>query len=187
MRIKSLVDFMQAIIDLEDKPGHLKLFRGVSDHKYKLLPKIARKSKVLNDQHSLINAEEFMIERAMTNNPDLFSEMRLPIQKIIMLQHYGLDTRLLDFTSNALVALYFACQKNSRLADEERDGKVYIIQKSKLDIKTSFDPFINAIADMSYASRNIITADIHMEEFALYLSYLETRDYWKFPNYANAE
>ena len=41
--------------------------------------------------------------------------------KLVKMQHYGLPTRLLDITSNPLVALYFACQN-----DNNRDGIVFI-------------------------------------------------------------
>ncbi len=37
-------------------------------------------------------------------------------------QHFGVPTRLMDWTSNPLVALFFACSSNL-----EKDGKVYIL------------------------------------------------------------
>lgn len=42
------------------------------------------------------------------------------LEKLVMFQHYGLHTRLLDITFNPLVALYFACYK-----EFDKDGIVY--------------------------------------------------------------
>jgi len=47
------------------------------------------------------------------------------------MQHYGVPTRLLDVTSNPLVALYFACHNH-----KSEDGKVYVIYPKDRHIKT---------------------------------------------------
>lgn len=44
------------------------------------------------------------------------------LNKLIVFQHYGLNTRLLDVTRNPLVALYFACLPSSK---KETCGAVY--------------------------------------------------------------
>ena len=40
---------------------------------------------------------------------------------LFLAQHYGLPTRLLDFTYNPMIALYFACE-----GEPEMDGRVYV-------------------------------------------------------------
>ncbi|VFI63678.1 hypothetical protein LAP9571_02887 [Lactiplantibacillus plantarum] len=47
------------------------------------------------------------------------------------MQHFGLPTRLLDVTTNALVALYFACQSHLDSEGYETDGIVTMFISNK--------------------------------------------------------
>lgn len=48
------------------------------------------------------------------------------MDKLVYLQHYELNTRLLDFTFNPFVALYFACCNSEKW---NKDGEVVVIRE----------------------------------------------------------
>lgn len=88
-------------------------FRGQSDANWGLSPRLFREN--------LFGAEGILVKRLLHHNPSEFGENKF--ENLAKMQHYGLPTRLLDCTSNPLVALYFACVGSSQA---EKDGSVLV-------------------------------------------------------------
>jgi hypothetical protein len=101
-------------------------YRGCSVHdwKYNLTPGIYRDNNIFKED---INFREMII-----SSPNDFFNEKTTLEKLVKMQHYTLPTRLLDITSNPLVALYFACQQYK---DMKVNGKVFLIRIMKKEIK----------------------------------------------------
>ena len=94
-------------------------YRGHSNKEYQLIPSIERINK---QTYNKVTATEYtLIFKAKNEYPTLFSETDNPLDLLVKLQHYGIPTRLLDITSNPLVALYFSCNNNLNI-----DGEIFI-------------------------------------------------------------
>lgn len=83
--------------------GNTVVYRGVADENYDLKPGLARINRLSED------TEQFLVNEFITRKPDAFAGLS-DFDILAKMQHYGLSTRLLDFTTNPLVALYFACE-----------------------------------------------------------------------------
>lgn len=126
---------------IRDGGGHNEslLFRGHADKSYILMPNLGRGRRFAT-QLSIFNEERNLIEMAKYRMPDVFHDGLNPLELLALLQHYGIPTRLLDVTENALVALYFACCDKP-----DADGEVFFFKENKTDI-TNY-PIVYAIAD----------------------------------------
>lgn len=115
----------------EDKPYAEFGYRGVSNCSYKLLPRALNKSlcKVYDDNFDS-PVYRFRNEASGYLRNTCGGDHLLWMQYA---QHYGVPTRLLDFSQNPLVALYFACQ-NLKV-----DGAMWIINVDSYDCVTTIE------------------------------------------------
>lgn len=112
-------------------------YRGMENSDWLLRPSIS--------VNNLFDYETNMIEDFEILRPNEFNDCKNVFSKLAKMQHYGLPTRLLDFSFNPLVALYFACN-NSQYENKDKDGRI-IMHIKEVNYNSSF---INMICDMSY-------------------------------------
>lgn len=148
-KISTLSDYIDMIHIISDANGRNEfdkttVFRGVADKTYGLLPGLAR----IKSSNS--NLERELISEYLTRCPDAFYGLS-EFDMIAKMQHYGLPTRLLDFTLNPLVALYFACESRST-----KDGRVichgtYLQNYSSKLINRICEMIVNKDYDENYS------------------------------------
>ena len=184
-RISSFEEYVTLISEIS-KPYHGKLplgikllFRGQTNFMWPLLPKIAR-GKESETKVALLDYERNLIETAKYKLPSVFRAELEPLDLLALLQHYGIATRLMDVTSNPLVALFFACSGNI-----DTDGEVIVFEKCIEHIapypiqnaiadsyrfvgkgNISLEYFFNNIKRQPYASEQICDFELLFEDFA---------------------
>jgi len=106
-------------------------FRGQSDVKWLLIPKAGRNLFVKRNDIEIFNQWKRRATVYLEKNSDNDTEL------LCIAQHTGLPTRLLDWTHNPLVAIFFACIDNF-----DKDGALFAYKpenfKSIVDIKNPF-------------------------------------------------
>jgi hypothetical protein len=104
-------------------------FRGISNEKYVSIPATCR--EIFSEGKDLLHCKEegSYYKEFLKYYPGAFSGTS--IELLADMQHNELFTRLLDYSTNPLIALYFACQEQKDKS--ETKGKVEIVKGTFYD------------------------------------------------------
>jgi len=124
MKIQSTLEFIQWKYKNFDAGNRAQLFRGQLDSSWQLLPSIVRYAEKLSESFdSIAQLERHLIEWFQKYSMPFRDYRPIPyVEKLVHGQHYGLPTRLLDWTTNPLKALYFSVENPEF---DAVDGMVY--------------------------------------------------------------
>ncbi|MBI1398085.1 MAG: FRG domain-containing protein [Betaproteobacteria bacterium] len=140
-------EFIAKVLGM-DHDGREVFYRGHSNRtKYRLEPSIFRKDKNGNFIHR--DAEDRMYRELLVSNSIDFRDDVYTLDRLVRMQHYSLPTRLLDITSNPLIALYFAC-KSTNPENRDVDGEVIAFAMDRIQIKYFDSDTASCIANLTH-------------------------------------
>ena len=129
-QITTLSEFMEWI---QQFASGVYLFRGVPNEDYEIEASAYRRPKEAHrDFERFLQINKSLIRDARLQGYDNRNGQKLEDLEILAeFQHFGAATCLIDFTYNALIALWFACQPDSKTPSDAAkipNGKVFTVQ-----------------------------------------------------------
>ncbi|HEX7388129.1 MAG TPA: FRG domain-containing protein [Castellaniella sp.] len=145
-KVSTVGEFVQKVLQVQ--PGGKEVFyRGHSNRAgYKLEPSLFRKDSRGN--YLYLDTEHMLYRELLVSNSIDFYGDNYTLDRLVRMQHYSLPTRLLDITSNPLIALYFACKTNQNI-----DGEVIVLTVDREQIRYFDSDTASCIANLARLSK----------------------------------
>lgn len=125
-------------------------YRGESNKYEGTIPSIFRGNYLKN--------EHIMFRELELRYPNIFDDVKTTVDKLSIMQHYGLPTRLLDFTTNPLLALYMSIDKNldTKNALKKFNPTIKIVFIKKENIKYYDSDTVSIFANFSKIKNELV-------------------------------
>ncbi|MCS0027292.1 MULTISPECIES: FRG domain-containing protein [Vibrio] len=164
-KIGAVSTFVTEIAKIKPRKGYSLFFRGQTKESYQPIPSVFRNTDPKDKNSALFSEREhIMFEQLVASCPNDFLSCQSAFDHLVKMQHYGLPTRLLDITSNPLVALYFASNSHSGRGQNSADGEVIIYEIKDEDIKFHGSDTVSVISNLAKMDDQFVYPNTSKEE-----------------------
>lgn len=139
LEVNSIGTYVELITRIDAEQKYRMWFRGQTDYSWGLVPSVQRKDG-MGEHYEQYITTNFMIH-TMRLNPSV-PQRYDRASWLTLMQHYGLPTRLLDWSESPLVALYFALSSDE---DAKTDAAVWVLNPMKLNKKVGYGEYVPPI------------------------------------------
>ncbi len=176
-RPTTLPQYMELVEEFQRRAGHALWYRGCGRASYKLLPSLYR-HRFRKDPNDLVELERQLIARFRQRSIPYHSrDLREQWEALFFMQHFGVPTRLLDWTENPLIALHFALMTAQRLKRRRR-GQVVYTKPSAVWILDPHQWNRSSLAHLSYTAGPLTQGD---DPLKAYTPLVEVAGMGKYP------
>ncbi len=134
------------------------VFRGQANHYWTLQPSIYRSFDYIRYQTSVY--EKYLLDyKPKIPNPPL-THTTYDMEWLMLCQHYEVPTRLLDWTSEILIALFFACSSEEHL---DKDGVLFICDQNDYPRFTTYDKSAMETQELAFVNTYIVNPRMRMQ------------------------
>jgi hypothetical protein len=157
MEIRSTADALSYLYSLSLNESTFR-FRGQANFLWPLQPYIYR----FNDfkRYQTVNYESTVLQAKPPRADPPLTHTTYDLEWLMVCQHYGVPTRLLDWSADILISLFFACSSENEL---HSDGAIFICNQNNYPMFAAYNERAMESQELSFISTNIINPRMRMQ------------------------